>query len=60
MTATIQLSRAGLVRPLQGCQRVAFVALVLGIPMIGLTTADSGGMLEVHTRWAALGLFVLD
>ena len=60
MTATIQLSHApdwsGRFKDASG---VAFVALVLGIPMIGLTTADSGGMLEVHTRWAALGLFML-
>lgn len=51
MTATIQLSHApdwsGRFKDASG---VAFVALVLGIPMIGLTTADSGGMLEVQDR----------
>ena len=60
MTATIQLSNvpdwSGRFKDAGG---VAFVALVLGIPMIGLTTVDSGGALEVQTRWAALGLFVL-
>jgi branched-chain amino acid transport system permease protein len=37
---------------------VAFVALVLGIPMIGLTTVDEGGKLVVHTRFATLGIFI--
>jgi branched-chain amino acid transport system permease protein len=37
---------------------VAFVALVLGIPMIGLTTVDGGGALQVHTRWGALLGFI--
>ncbi len=30
---------------------VAFVALVLGIPMIGLVTVDEGGKLMLQTRW---------
>jgi branched-chain amino acid transport system permease protein len=33
---------------------IAFIALILGIPMIGLTTVDSGGALAVHTRWPLL------
>jgi len=37
---------------------VAFVALILGIPMIGLTTVDAGGRLEVATRFGMLALFV--
>ncbi len=37
---------------------IAFVALILGIPMIGLTTVDEGGKLVVHTRWALLGYFI--
>ncbi|MFZ5510492.1 MAG: high-affinity branched-chain amino acid ABC transporter permease LivM, partial [Pseudomonadota bacterium] len=37
---------------------IAFVALILGIPMIGLTTADSGGALAVHTRWPLLAAMV--
>ncbi|MCB1917713.1 MAG: high-affinity branched-chain amino acid ABC transporter permease LivM [Rhodocyclaceae bacterium] len=37
---------------------VAFVALVLGIPLIGLTTVDAGGRLEVATRFGMLALFV--
>jgi branched-chain amino acid transport system permease protein len=37
---------------------VAFVALLLGIPMLGLTTVDQGGTLQVATRWPALLLFV--
>ncbi len=37
---------------------VAFVALLLGIPLIGLTTVDAGGHLEVSTRFGMLALFV--
>jgi branched-chain amino acid transport system permease protein len=37
----------------------ALVALILGIPMIGLVTVDEGGKLVVHTRWMLLGLFVV-
>ena len=37
---------------------VAFVALLLGIPMVGLTTVDEGGALAVHTRFGMLGAFV--
>ena len=37
---------------------IAFVALLLGIPMIGLTTVDQGGALQVATRWPALAGFV--
>ena len=33
---------------------VAFVALLLGIPMIGLTTVDQGGALQVASRWPTL------
>ena len=36
----------------------AFVALVLGIPLIGLTTEDQGGALAVVTRWPLLAQFV--
>ncbi len=36
----------------------AFVGLLLGIPMIGLTTVDHGGALQVNTRWPWLALFV--
>ena len=38
---------------------VAFMALLLGIPMIGLTTVDQGGALQVATRWPLLAGFVL-
>ena len=38
---------------------VAFVALLLGIPMIGLTTVDQGGALQVAARWPALLVFVV-
>ncbi len=38
---------------------VAFVALLLGIPMIGLTTVDQGGALQVATRWPVLFAFVV-
>ncbi|OIR02406.1 leucine/isoleucine/valine transporter permease subunit [mine drainage metagenome] len=38
---------------------IAFIALLLGIPMIGLTTTDEGGIgLRVLTRWPSLALFV--
>ncbi|PRD65012.1 high-affinity branched-chain amino acid ABC transporter permease LivM [Malikia granosa] len=60
MTAVIQTAHAPTwSERLKDAGGVAFVALVLGIPMIGLTTVDAGGMLEVRTRWAALGLFIL-
>ena len=29
---------------------IALIALLLGIPMIGLTTVDQGGALQVETR----------
>ena len=38
---------------------VAFVALILGIPLIGLTTVDGGGALEVNTRFGVLAIFVV-
>jgi branched-chain amino acid transport system permease protein len=37
---------------------VALVALVLGVPMIGLTTVDQGGALHVASRWPMLLVFV--
>jgi branched-chain amino acid transport system permease protein len=37
---------------------IAFVAFVLGVPLIGLTTVDAGGKLVVDTRFAMLALFV--
>ncbi len=37
---------------------IALIALLLGIPMIGLTTADQGGALQVLTRWPLLGAFI--
>ena len=37
---------------------VAFVALILGIPLVGLTTVDAGGRLEVSTRFGMLALFI--
>ena len=38
---------------------VAFVALILGIPLIGLTTVDGGGALEVSTRFGTLAVCVV-
>ena len=38
---------------------VAFVALILGIPLIGLTTVDTGGALGVETRFGVLAIFVV-
>ncbi|KPC51904.1 high-affinity branched-chain amino acid ABC transporter permease LivM [Amantichitinum ursilacus] len=36
----------------------ALIALVLGVPMLGLATADVGGALAVITRWPLLAGFV--
>jgi branched-chain amino acid transport system permease protein len=43
---------------LKDAAAVAFIALLLGIPMIGLTTVDSGGALQIATRWPTLFIFV--
>jgi len=43
---------------LKDAAAVAFVALLLGVPMIGLTTVDQGGALHVATRWPVLAIFV--
>ena len=37
---------------------ITVIALLLGIPMIGLTTVDQGGALHVATRWPVLGYFL--
>ncbi|MDR2113594.1 MAG: high-affinity branched-chain amino acid ABC transporter permease LivM [Candidatus Accumulibacter sp.] len=37
---------------------IALIALLLGIPMIGLSTVDQSGALRVLTRWPLLGVFV--
>jgi len=44
---------------LRDALQVAFIALVLGIPMIGLSTADVGNVLQVRTHWGSLAVFVL-
>ncbi|MFJ4376393.1 high-affinity branched-chain amino acid ABC transporter permease LivM [Pseudomonas japonica] len=38
--------------------RIALVAIVLGIPLVGLYTSDSGGVLQLHTRWPLLAAVV--
>ena len=38
---------------------VAFVGLILGIPLIGLTTVDVGGKLAIETRFGLLGAAVV-
>lgn len=38
---------------------ITAIALWLGIPMIGLTTVDQGGALQVATRWPVLGYFLV-
>ncbi|MBN8450238.1 MAG: high-affinity branched-chain amino acid ABC transporter permease LivM [Candidatus Accumulibacter sp.] len=43
---------------LKDAAAVSFVALLLGIPMIGLTTVDQGGALRIATRWPMLFAFV--
>lgn len=47
-----------LVERLRDAFSVSVIALLLGIPMIGLTTADQGGALQVMTRWPLLAYFV--
>lgn len=60
MTTVIQTLHAPtLSERLRDAGGVTFVALVLGIPMIGLHTVDIGGSLEVRTRWAQLALFLV-
>ncbi len=44
---------------LRDAAATAFVALLLGIPMIGLTTVDQGGKLQIATRWPTLVVFVV-
>jgi len=59
MSAVIQTSHTPtLPERLKDAGGVACVAPVLGIPMIGLTTVDSGGALQVQTRWGILALFI--
>ena len=43
---------------LRDAASVAFIGLLLGIPLIGLTTVDAAGMLTVVTRWQALAVTV--
>ncbi|HVI49621.1 MAG TPA: high-affinity branched-chain amino acid ABC transporter permease LivM [Candidatus Sulfotelmatobacter sp.] len=43
---------------LKDAASIALIALLLGIPMLGLTTVDEGGALKVMTRWPSLVLFV--
>ncbi|THF61868.1 high-affinity branched-chain amino acid ABC transporter permease LivM [Pseudothauera nasutitermitis] len=38
---------------------IAFVALILGVPLIGLTTVDVGGRLAVDTRFGLLAVAVV-
>jgi branched-chain amino acid transport system permease protein len=63
MTAIVQSVQVGnaptLPERLRDAAWIAFVALILGIPMIGLTTVDAGGKLVVQTRWVLLGYFIV-
>ncbi len=59
MSTVIQTAHARTMQErLKDAVGVAFVAMVLGIPMIGLTTVDTGGALQVQTRWPMLGVFI--
>ena len=59
MTAVVHVGAAPTVQErLRDAAWIAFVALILGIPMIGLTTVDAGGKLVVQTRWVLLGYFI--
>ena len=46
------------VERLKDAAGAAFVALVVGVPMIGLSTGDVGGALQIATRWPWLAAFV--
>ena len=60
MSATLSFGRTATpAARLKDAAAAAFVALVLGIPLIGLTTVDEGGRLGVLTRWPLLAQFVL-
>ena len=60
MTTLVLAPRAvSLADRLKDAAAIAFVALLLGIPMIGLTTVDQGGALRIATRWPALAAFVV-
>ncbi len=58
--ATLVLAHQGIspAERLKDAAGVAFVALLLGIPMIGLTTIDQGGALRIATRWPTMFAFV--
>jgi len=59
MTSTVSASQTLSARArFKDAVAVACIALLLGIPMIGLTTVDKGGMLQVASRWPALFAFV--
>jgi len=59
MTSTVSASQTLSARErFKDAVAVACIALLLGIPMIGLTTVDKGGMLQVASRWPALFAFV--
>ncbi|MFC5302285.1 high-affinity branched-chain amino acid ABC transporter permease LivM [Azospira restricta] len=59
MSTTIVLAHAPtLASRLRDAGAAAFVALMLGIPLIGLSTEDQGGALAVITRWPLLAQFV--
>lgn len=60
MTAVVHLGHTTtLPERLKDAAWIGFVALILGIPMIGLTTVDGGGKLVVQTRWPLLGYFIM-
>ena len=58
--STLVLAHEGIspAERLKDAAGVAFIALLLGIPMIGLTTIDQGGALRIATRWPTMFAFV--
>ncbi|MBL8396721.1 MAG: high-affinity branched-chain amino acid ABC transporter permease LivM [Candidatus Accumulibacter sp.] len=59
MTALVlQENQPSAAMRLKDAAAVALIALLLGIPMIGLTTVDQGGALRVASRWPLLAAFV--
>jgi len=51
MAPATTLARASWPERLKDAALASFMALLLGIPFIGLTTVDAGGRLMVQTRW---------
>lgn len=58
--STLQ-SCTGAVAPerIRDALKIALIGLVLGIPLIGISTLDNGGQLQLQTRWSLLAMVVV-